>query len=141
MGRSRFLSSRVPGTVGSTKSMNFMTDLTYLLGGVLDEGRTSCSAWLSRAPALATGCGDRSTNGGACQRRDACVEIGTGRTSIPRKGTGGVYGSHRAWSNPRAARADDGDDRCIARGIRRRAGDAVIPWVCAGERCLDTHHQ
>src|SRR5882762_5565902 len=53
MGRSRFLSSRVPGTVGSTNSMNFMTDLAPLLGGVLDEGRTSCSAWPSCVPALA----------------------------------------------------------------------------------------
>src|SRR5205085_9132402 len=67
MGRSRFLSSRVPGTVGSTKSMNFMTDLTPLLGGVIDEGRTSSSAGLSGAPALATDRRDRSTSAMACQ--------------------------------------------------------------------------
>src|SRR2546422_6040101 len=67
MGRSRFLSSRVPGTVGSTKSMNFMTDLTPLLGGVIDEGKTSSSAGLSDAPALATDRRDRSTSAMACQ--------------------------------------------------------------------------
>src|SRR5712664_1106272 len=67
MGRSRFLSSRVPGTVGSTKSINFMTDLTPLLGGVLDEGRTSSSAGLSGAPALAADRRDRSTSAMACQ--------------------------------------------------------------------------
>src|SRR5262249_20405275 len=49
------------------------------------EGRTSCSAWLSRASALAAGCRDRSTNGGACQRRDSRVEIPLAERRSPRQ--------------------------------------------------------
>src|SRR5262245_45660443 len=71
MGRRRLRSSRVPGTVGSTNSMNFMMIHSREgLGGVVDRRATSCSPGLSgRWLLLATDCGRRFHGCAALSRR------------------------------------------------------------------------
>src|SRR6267142_2221928 len=124
MGRSRFRSSRVPGTVGSTNSMNFMVDP---LPWVRRCRRSECDllffgAQRAPAPSLATDCGRRFH----------------GRKSMSRQGPGSRRGILRAMeffetvTTQRAMRRLKPDP--IPDAVLRQIMDAAICAPSGGNR-------